>query len=61
MSPLYLVTASKRIEFQIEVEADDVDKAIEIVNQHEASDSMQEYLSETSPLEIDEVEELEEE
>ena len=61
MSPLYLITGSKQTEYQIEVEADGVDEAIEIVRGHETSGELENYVYEKSDLEIDEVEELDEE
>ncbi len=60
MTPFYLITASNQTEYQIEVEASDVDEAIEIVRSYETSGEISKYLFETSELEIDEVEELEE-
>ena len=61
MSPFFLVTASKQTEYQVEVEADEVDQAIEIVRGFETSNELEKYVYGTSELEIDEVEELEEE
>ncbi len=60
MTPFYLITASNQSEYQIEVEASDVDEAIEIVRNYETSGEISKYLFETSELEIDEVEQLEE-
>jgi len=61
MSPFFLITASKKTEYQVEVEAEEVDQAIEIVRGYETSGELEKYVYETSELEIDEVEELEEE
>jgi hypothetical protein len=61
MSPFFLITASKQTEYQVEVEAEEVDLAIEIVRGYETSGELEKYVYETSELEIDEVEELEEE
>ena len=61
MSPFFLITASKQTEYQVEVEADEVDQAIEIVRGYEKSGELEKFIYETSELEIDEVEELEEE
>ncbi len=60
MTPFYLITASKQTEYQVEVEAPDVDEAIEIVRNYETTGDIAKYVSEASDLEIDEVEELEE-
>ena len=61
MSPSFLITASKQTEYQVEIEADDVDQAIETVKGFETSGELEKYVYESSELEIDEVEELEQE
>ena len=58
MSPLFLITASRETEYQIEIQAEGVNEAIETVRGHEKSGELENYVYKTYELEIDEAEEL---
>jgi len=57
--PKYDINAYREIFYAFEIEADDVDAAIEKMKIIEASDEIESYAYEKRELEIDEINELE--
>jgi len=57
--PKYNINAYRETYYSFEIEADDVDKAIEQMKTIELTDSVESYAYESYPLEIDEINELE--
>lgn len=57
--PKYDVNTYREIYYAFEIEADNVDEAIEKMRVIENSDEIESYAYERSPLEIDEINELE--
>ena len=58
--PKYDVNTYREIFYAFEIEADNVDEAIEKMRVIENSDEIESYAYERRPLEIDEINELEE-
>ena len=58
--PKYDVNTYREIYYAFEIEADNVDEAIEKMRVIENSDDIESYAYEIRPLEIDEINELEE-
>jgi len=58
--PKYDVNTYREIFYAFEIEADNVDEAIEKMRVIENSDDIESYAYEIRPLEIDEINELEE-
>ena len=58
--PKYDVNTYREIYYAFEIEADNVDEAIEKMRVIENSDEIESYAYERMPLEIDEINELEE-
>jgi hypothetical protein len=59
--PKYDINAYRETFYAFEIEADDVDSAIEKMRVIEASDEIESYAYEKRELEIDEINELEDE
>lgn len=57
--PKYTINAYREIYYSFEVEADDVDKAIEQMRTLELTDNVENYAYDWYPLEVDEISELE--
>ena len=57
--PKYTINAYREIYYSFEVEADDVDKAIEQMRTLELTDNVENYAYDWYPLEVDENSELE--
>ena len=57
--PKYTINAYREIYYSFEVEADDVDKAIEQMRTLELTDNVENYAYDWYPLEVDEINELE--
>ncbi len=57
--PKYMINAYREIYYSFEVEADDVDKAIEQMKTIELTDNVEDYAYDWYPLEVDEITELE--
>ena len=57
--PKYMINAYREIYYSFEVEADNVDSAIEQMRTIELTDNVETYAYDWYPLELDEVNELE--
>ena len=57
--PKYTINAYRETYYSFEIEADDVDKAIEQMKTIELTDDVESYAYDWYPLEIDEINELE--
>ena len=57
--PKYTINCYREIYYSFELEADDVDKAIEQMRTIELTDNVEDYAYDWYPLEIDEITELE--
>ena len=57
--PKYMINAYREIYYSFEVEADDVDKAIEQMRTIELTENVEDYAYDWYPLELDEITELE--
>jgi hypothetical protein len=57
--PKYSVNAYREIYYSFDIEADNVDKAIEQMRTIEITDNVEKYAYDWYPLEIDEITELE--
>jgi len=57
--PKYNINAYKEIYYSFEIEADNVDKAIEQMRTIELTEDIEDYAYDLYPLEIDQINELE--
>jgi len=57
--PKYMINAYREIYYSFEVEADNVDNAIEQMRTIELTDNVETYAYDWYPLEVDEITELE--
>jgi|LauGreSuBDMM15SN_2_FD.fasta_scaffold555414_1 hypothetical protein len=57
--PKYMINAYREIYYSFEVEADNVDNAIEQMRTIELTENVEDYAYDWYPLELDEVNELE--
>ena len=57
--PKYMINAYREIYYSFEVEADNVDKAIEQMRTIELTENVEDYAYDWYPLELDEITELE--
>jgi len=57
--PKYMINAYREIYYSFEVEADNVDNAIEQMRTIELTENVEDYAYDWYPLELDEVSELE--
>ena len=57
--PKYMINAYREIYYSFEVEADNVDNAIEQMRSIELTENVEDYAYDWYPLELDEINELE--
>ena len=58
--PLYTIIATREVQYEFNIEADDEASAIEEINRIELNEDVEEYAYDWYPLEITEIEEEEE-